>query len=156
MSSAIASDLHESYMLARHAQELRADEYAHGYQAETDRFYGRGEYRGDAIEEPITWQTWLRSAGGEQAAWIDQCAELDREVGPVPDDEPAIEPWDLEPAPYDEPTIPARPAATSATDAFRMSGAELGARAARGDTGARAEIMRRATRRAAKRAAHAA
>lgn len=87
---------------------------------------------------------------------MDQCAELEREVGPVPDDEPAIEPWDLDPLPYSEPTTAARPQNTSATDAFRMSGAELGERAAHGDTGAQAEIMRRATRRAAKRAARCA
>ena len=153
--TATLSDLHESYMLAREAQDVRAEAYSQGHCEELDRFYGRGEHREDPIEQPVTWKTWIKSAAGERAAWEESCEQLLREVGPEPAER--IGELDIDPiAPADRSEwarITVREVArpeTMAEDAFRMSGAELAILVQRGDRVAAAEVDRRLARRAVK------
>lgn len=154
MSTQLDTDLHTSYLLAREAQDARCEAATMGYPAEIAEYYGRGEYAGSGTEQRVTWKTWLQSAAGEERAWRETCAAVDAEVGQPPTDDELIQPWDLDPAPWDD--TPAQAPATDPATAFRMTGRRLAILAAAGDAGAAAEITRRAARRATKRAAHAA
>lgn len=57
----------EDYRAARHAQELRAENYGMGYAEETRAFYGDGRVAAcDEAETSLTWKAWLE--GSRQTA----------------------------------------------------------------------------------------
>jgi hypothetical protein len=58
----------DDFRVARHAQELRAEAFTGGYQAETESYYGRGETGGHGVEVPLTWRAVLAERAAERRA----------------------------------------------------------------------------------------